>query len=148
MLDRSNTVGFKMTRIVRHKRQLIDQHMKPLGLSRTQWQVMVWLGILGTPCQQKDLLNNIEIDAAHLARVLEKLERASYITRARISTNRRMVSIDVTAKGKKLFNKIDQIMTNENKTLLGNLSPADQKHFHKVLDQVENNLVSATSEVE
>ena len=51
-------IGFKFLQIINLKRQIVDQEIKALGLSRLQWQIFAWMGILGLPCSQKELLQN------------------------------------------------------------------------------------------
>ena len=68
------TLGFQLAKMAKLKRQLIDAYVADIGLSKTEWQALFWLNKLGD-CTQKELLKNLDVDAGHLARVLEKLEQ-------------------------------------------------------------------------
>lgn len=89
------SVGFQLIKILKLKRHFIDHEMKKLELSRTEWRVLLWMKILGH-CSQKELLKNLEIDAAHLARLLERFEKNKVIVRKQVETDRRSLFVELT----------------------------------------------------
>ena len=135
-------IGFQLAKIVKLKRHFIDIEMKQLGLSRTGWQVLFWLKILGS-CSQKELLKNLDIDAAHLARILEDFETKGYIERSPIKDNRRCLFIEVTQYSKQhLMPQIQATIEKESAILLDGISNSERQLFIKLLNQVETNIES------
>ena len=133
-------LGFAFMDIPRLQRQFIDQQVKTLGLTRTQWRIYAWLDILGTPCLQKTLLTNIEIDAAHLARVLEQLEKKGHLARHAPPENRRALSIELTAAGQATLQKIKHILLEEHNIMKRHLSDKQVNEFYQALAQIKHNL--------
>lgn len=134
------TFGFQIALIAKLKRKLIDTYVANLELSRTEWQALFWINRLGD-CGQKELLKNLEIDAGHLARVLEKLEKKNYITRMPIPTNRRCVFIHLTEYSKKnIIPKILLAMKKEDQVIFEQISDEDKIYLQQLLLKIENNL--------
>jgi DNA-binding MarR family transcriptional regulator len=135
-----STVGFQLAHILKLKRRFIDLEMKKLSLSRTQWQVLLWMKILG-PCSQKELLKNLDIDAAHLARVLEEFEKNNYVIRMPMPDDRRALSIQLTTFSKeKVMPHLEATLAKENAILLKGLSINDKKNLGKLLEKLTNNM--------
>lgn len=134
------TIGFQMLKILKLTRKFIDVEMKELGISRTGWQVLFWMKILGS-CSQKELLKNLDIDAGHLARVLEDFEQKDYIVRTPIEGNRRSLFIQMTKYGRKsLMPYVEATIEREGAILLNGINDKDKCRFIKLLNQLEANM--------
>ena len=107
--------------------------MKSLDLSRTQWQVMVRFSMFEMPCSQKTLLKSMEIDAAHLTRVLDQLEQKNLIKRIPDRNDRRSINIQLTQQGEALLPKIKAIMFHESEVMLNGLSLEEKQQLEKLL---------------
>ncbi len=135
-----NSIGLKLVKVVKLKRHFIDIEIKELGLSRTQWQVLFWLQILGS-CTQKELLANLDIDAGHLARVLEEFEKNKYITRSPSKEDRRSLFIQITPyTEQKLLPKIEKAIHQEDTVLLKGLKADERNQLKNLLNKLEENL--------
>jgi DNA-binding MarR family transcriptional regulator len=136
------TIGFQLAKILKLKRRFIDIEMKELGLSRTGWQVLFWLTILA-PCSQKELLKNLDIDAGHLARVLEEFEQKKYIVRSQIEGDRRSLLIQITQYSQQnLIPHMQATINKENTILLNGINEENKILLFKLLAQVEENMES------
>jgi len=144
--DITHTIGFQLAKILKLKRRYIDKEMKALELCRTQWQTLISLNIL-EPCSQKDLLKYLDIDAAHLARVLETLEKNNYILREPIKDNRRSLLVKMTPHAKKHFVPLmEKTLKTENALLLKGLTLADKKTLEKILPLLVKNMKAALND--
>lgn len=133
-------IGPQLAKVTNRLRRYIDNEMKIFDLSRTQWQVLCTLRNMGS-CSQKDLLANLDIDAAHLARVLDKLECKKYITRDKLDNDRRALFINMTPFAiEQLVPHLVQIHTKEHNTLLAGLSISETQQLSKLLKKLENNM--------
>lgn len=135
------SISYKISQIIKLKRRLVDHDMKSLNLLRSQWQTIVWLNILGTPCTQQALLKATEFDRAQLARLLDKLEGEGIIKRSQIASDRRSLEIRFTKKGEQLSKKVVYIMQKESKIMLKGFKVAESKAIGKLLDKVRNNIL-------
>lgn len=133
-------VGFQLARILWLKRRFIDNEMKKLSLSRSQWQTLHWLNMI-SPCSQKELLNYMDVDKAQMARILDEFEKNGYITRTRIPEDRRSLFIELTSLSKdQLIPQLEKTFKCENKILLRGLNSLDQEKLLTLLEKIEKNI--------
>lgn|GEM_PF-6909879 len=133
-------IGPQLAKVTNRLRRYIDNEMKIFDLSRTQWQVLCTLRNMGS-CSQKDLLANLDIDAAHLARVLDKLECRKYITRDKLDQDRRALFIKMTPLAiEQLVPHLVQIHAKEHSTLLAGLAASEIQQLSQLLKKLENNM--------
>lgn len=142
------SVGSRLARIMWLKRRFIDIAMKPLNMSRTQWQTLHWLNML-TPCTQKQLLNYMDIDGGQLARTLDEFEKNNIITRKPLVEDRRCLLVELTSYAKKkLIPHLEKIFEKENTILLDNISISDKKILMRLLEKIESNIDNELTNVD
>jgi DNA-binding MarR family transcriptional regulator len=138
--DNKNLIGPQLAKVTNRLRRYIDNEMKIFDLSRTQWQVLCTLRNMGS-CSQKDLLGRLDIDAAHLARVLDKLENRQYITRDKLDQDRRALFIKMTPLAiEQLVPHLTQVHIKEHEVLLRGLTTTETQQLSQLLNKLENNL--------
>jgi DNA-binding MarR family transcriptional regulator len=83
----------------------VDQHMQPLELTGMQWEpvLMLWLKRADTVA---GLARVSQMGFASMSRMLDRLEDKDLLRRERSESDRRVVHLHLTAKGKKVANKI------------------------------------------
>jgi DNA-binding MarR family transcriptional regulator len=83
----------------------VDQHMQPLELTGMQWEpvLMLWLKRADTVA---GLARVSQMGFASMSRMLDRLEEKDLLRRERSESDRRVVHLHLTAKGKKVANKI------------------------------------------
>ena len=83
----------------------VDQHMQPLELTGMQWEpvLLLWLKRADTVA---GLARLTQVGFASMSRMLDRLEEKDLLRRERSETDRRVVHLHLTAKGKKVANKI------------------------------------------
>ena len=83
----------------------VDQHMQPLELTGMQWEpvLMLWLKRADTVA---GLARISQVGFASMSRMLDRLEEKDLLRRERSANDRRVVHLHLTAKGKKIANKI------------------------------------------
>lgn len=139
-MDLKESIGFRLVKVLQLKRAFIDQKMKKINLSRTQWRVLFWMKILGS-CSQKELLGRLEIDAAHLTRVLDEFEKNSVVRRKSIPTDRRALFVELTKEGeKKYIPFLTDMLTEENDILTNNLTENEKNELIRLLKKMEGNM--------
>lgn len=130
----------QLVKILKLKRQFIDHELKNLQLSRTQWQVLLSQNILG-PCSQKELLNQLDIDAAHLTRVLASLEEKQLIERTAVQGDKRALSIHLTDYCKThIITQIEKTLHKQHEMLFAGISCAEKHQLMRSLNQLITNL--------
>ncbi len=83
----------------------VDQHMQPLELTGMQWEpvLMLWLKRADTVA---GLARVSQMGFASMSRMLDRLEEKDLLRRERSETDRRVVHLHLTTKGKKVANRI------------------------------------------
>lgn len=75
--------------------------LEPHGLTHPQYLVMLALWEQA-PCPAKDLAGALHFDPATLSPMLKRLETLGYVTRTRNSVDERVLTVDLTSKGRAL----------------------------------------------
>lgn len=134
------TICQQLVKILKLKRQFIDRELKNVNISRTQWQVLLWQHWCG-PCSQQELLNYLDIDAAHLTRVLVSLEEKQWITRTTIDGDRRALSICITDYCKEhIIPLIEKTVQKKHAMMFQGVSGANKQQLIGLLNQLSANL--------
>jgi DNA-binding MarR family transcriptional regulator len=83
----------------------VDRHMQPLELTGMQWEpvLMLWLKRADTVA---GLARVSQVGFASMSRMLDRLEEKDLLRRERSASDRRVVHLHLTAKGRKVANKI------------------------------------------
>lgn len=134
-----NLTGTKVALLINKKRQWVDERVKALGLSRTQWQVLAHLNYLVMPCPQQKLLKSLDIDRAHLARLLGQLEERDIIIRSQVPGDKRALHIELTEQGHLLKEKVKEALLQEHKQMLAGFAPEEIAKLDGWLDKMVNN---------
>jgi DNA-binding MarR family transcriptional regulator len=136
-----NKVGEKLCSIVNLKRKFADIEMKPFNLCRTEWRILCWLSMLGE-CLQKDLVNLLDIDGAHLTRVIDKLKDKGYVIRAQTKHDRRICYLSLTSDAyEKIVPRINQMHEKIDSILFAGFSLEEKQQLVIALDRLEQNLL-------
>lgn len=75
-----------------------------------------------------------------VTRLVDRLERGGLVQRVRSSTDRRVVEVGITAKGRKLVGGLDAAARRMPKALLEHLGPARLRQLARLLDAVISEL--------
>jgi len=83
----------------------VDLHMQPLELTGMQWEpvLMLWLKRADTVA---GLARVSQMGVASMTRMLDRLEEKDLLRRERSETDRRVVNLHLTPKGRKAASKI------------------------------------------
>jgi DNA-binding MarR family transcriptional regulator len=83
----------------------VDAHMQPLELTGMQWEplLLVWLKRADTVAA---LARVSQVGVPSMTRMLDRLEQKDLLRRERSATDRRVVNLHLTPKGRKVANKI------------------------------------------
>jgi DNA-binding MarR family transcriptional regulator len=83
----------------------VDAHMQPLELTGMQWEpvLMLWLKRADTVA---GLARVSQVGVASMTRMLDRLESKDLLRRERSETDRRVVNLHLTPKGKRIASRI------------------------------------------
>ena len=128
--------------IVRTSHVLIDafeQMLKPYGITGTQYNVLRILrgaepaGLCRNEVSQR-MINRMP-DAT---RLLDRMEEGGLVTRARDTGDRRLVTTQITKKGRHLVDSLDEVVERQHERQLGHLTDKQLKTLAELLTLVRN----------
>jgi DNA-binding MarR family transcriptional regulator len=116
----------------------VVEMFRPYDLSPTQYNVLRILrgtcptGSHGLPCSA--IADQMLTRDPDMTRLLDRLEKRGFISRAREERDRRIVRTCITQKGIDLLKELDPVVTGSNKKYLGKLS---QEQLRQLIDLLE-----------
>ncbi|MCR5034523.1 MAG: MarR family transcriptional regulator [Clostridia bacterium] len=125
-----NQLCFPLYSAARNVTNLYTPLLKPLGLTYTQYLVLLVLwekdGIpVGEICER------LMLDNGTVSPLLKKMEQAGYVTRSRSADDDRVVVVELTKSGRDLQNKAKDIPAEVGCCI--NLSPEKAQTLYKLL---------------
>ena len=143
--DLGRSLGLLVHDVARLMRRAFDRRVKHLGLTRSQWFVLVHL--YRTDGQtQRHLADELDMERAPLSKLLDRLESGGWVERRADPGDRRANRVYIT-------NKIDSLMLEgitlgENLTneIFSGIDDGAREEFLTVLAQAKSNLVAMEQE--
>lgn len=93
------SVGYLLKTASHLLQPCLEQALRDSGLTVTQWKVLMCLrDELALTCA--DISRELPHDSGSLTRVVDDLEKMGYVERRRSTSDRRMVALSITPKGR------------------------------------------------
>jgi MarR family transcriptional regulator for hemolysin len=116
----------------------LDRRLKPLGLSRSKWMLMVTLYKDGEGASQRELAQRLGIEGPSLVRLLDRMERDGLVERRAVDTDRRVKAVHLSARGESQLATIRTIASQLRQELMSGLSATDVDTAMAVLAQIRS----------
>lgn len=119
---------------------IMNERLKPFGLSSGQFPVMIYL-IRKQNIMQETVVRHFHIDKGSIARSVKKLEDAGFIRRITDPGNRRAVRLFLTEKGEQVAPEILRIDREWQELSYAGLSDDEREQFSALILRIlKNNL--------
>lgn len=115
-------------------RSIIDRRLEPLGLSASRWEPLVALLRAPAPMTQAMLAETLNIEAPSVVRLMDRLDRDGWVQRLRSPVDRRAYHVVLTAKARKACIKVEQVLSDTRREILGVL---DKDEVPACIDALE-----------
>jgi MarR family transcriptional regulator for hemolysin len=137
--DTERSFGFLLHDIARLLRKRFDQRARSLGLSRSQWQVLVHLerhqGI-----NQSGLAEILEIENITLGRLVDRLEEAGWVERRPDRKDRRAHLLYTTRKVAPVMERMHKLAEETRREALAGLTPEQHEALVDALVHIRGNI--------
>ncbi|GHA90208.1 transcriptional regulator SlyA [Modicisalibacter luteus] len=140
-------IGFKIARLPRLWRAILDERLAPLELTQTRWVTLYHLWRLGDGQPQCDLARAIGVEAPSLVRTLDQLTEQGLIERRQCQDDRRTKRIFLTKEATPLMERIDVIVAEARAEMLEGISEAELDTFDDILTRIEQNGIRLQSRI-
>jgi DNA-binding MarR family transcriptional regulator/GNAT superfamily N-acetyltransferase len=131
-------------RFYTRKLGVLDQHFGKSPFSLSEARVLYELAH-HDDLAAKEIGIELGLDPGYLSRIVQSFDEKGLITRKPLSSDRRQVCLNLSAKGRQTFAKLNLNSQNEVAAMLAALSPADARRLTGAMATIEDLLEPAES---
>ncbi|MBV8663793.1 MAG: MarR family transcriptional regulator [Hyphomicrobiales bacterium] len=121
-------------------RRVVDQHMRPFGLTEATWLPLLHLARAVAPMRQKDLAASLSLDGSSVVRLLDALETGGMVERREDGGDRRAKAIVMTELGRETVAKVQSVARQVREEALAGVTDDELATASDVLDRVSRAL--------
>ena len=124
-------------------RKKAGHFLQPFGLTDVQFNLMMLLKYQSSRyagLTQAQLSSMMLVNRANITTLVDRMERAGFVTRTSSPSDRRSNIIILTESGKKLLDKIEPLYAQEVKRIMAVLVEDEQKELIGMLEKVRCNI--------
>jgi len=107
--DPVESLGLLLHGLAKGWREAMDRRLRPLGLTRVQWQALLWLSRAGGEVMQGDLGDLLEIGAPATVALVDRMERDGLVSRHAVPGDRRRNAVMLTPQAGRLLKTIQDV---------------------------------------
>ncbi|MEE9167518.1 MAG: MarR family transcriptional regulator [Candidatus Neomarinimicrobiota bacterium] len=135
MTKLEHSMGFLLVRAARGMKRALDNELSDIGITASQHAVLSALAYKdGLSLTQ--IARRVFLDNPATTGLVDRLERDGLVERHRVSSDRRVINIYLTTKGKSILNTIDGIATNLDMDVMSVLSHTERKTLRSMLNRI------------
>jgi DNA-binding MarR family transcriptional regulator len=139
---RALRVGYLIHDVSRLRRTVYDQRLKPMGVTRSQWWVLVNLSRHdGEGFTQIELARLLDVGKVTVGGLVDRLEENGLVKRVQDSVDRRSKRVFVSKKGEELIHVLEHEAKFINKDIMKGISTAEHKVLADILAKMKQNLI-------
>ena len=122
-------------------RTTIDREVEPYNLTRAKWQA---LGVLDRKegITQTELATELELGAATVGRLVERLEARGFVERQPDPIDARVKRLFIRDEARAELDELEQVATRVREAALKDISAAEQATLVRALKQMKQNLTA------
>lgn len=120
--DRLEALGLLIHGLSKAWREELDRRLRPLGLTRVQWQALLWLSRAGGTLVQRELSDFLEIGAPATVALVDRMERDGLVARSAVPGDRRRNAVVLTPKARRMLTTIEAAAGQLRREVLSGLS--------------------------
>jgi len=126
------SIGFLLKRVGSLLTTTLDRALADYDMTHAQMGIFLKL-LQGRANTAADLARELMTDTGAITRTLDRLEEKGFIQRTRSSADRRIVQVELTAKGRKLADQMTQVVINMLNHYLRGFNPEEVAQFKNFL---------------
>src|SRR5262245_60161781 len=134
-LDRRTSYRFSII-ARRQTRCLADMHASRCGLSVNGWKLLSVIEYFG-PLSASEAGGHTSLEPAKVTRGIDALAEQGLVLRREDPADRRRTILSLSAKGKRIHDRVELVSRTLEQELLNVLNPAEPEALDRVLDKLE-----------
>ncbi|MDP3487416.1 MAG: MarR family transcriptional regulator [Bacillota bacterium] len=132
-------VLFLANNIIRSSRIVLNEKLKPLGLSSAEANILLQLLTVGDMVRQEDLVEQLDVSKPAVSRALDALEHKGFVTRERDLSDKRACLVTLTPKAHAAASLLNDTYEQIVRVAEAGLTAEDTAVFLAVFQKVSNN---------
>ncbi len=130
-----SSLGYHLSRAARVQERRLDEGLRPLGLTRTTWCILLAVGSEGLS-QPSDIAEFVGIDRTATSRALRGMDAAGLIARRSGNGDGRTTEVSLTALGNKMLRRGTPAAEDNNAVMEARLSPGETEELKRLLTRL------------
>jgi len=130
------SIGFLLSKCHRKAFQTLKQRLEPYGITPPQFAVMSFLWQRDGVINQNQLGELLGTDNATLSGIIDRLEKAGYVKRKKNMKDRRSFNLVLTEAGENIYQQLEPIVREHNKTLAKPLEEEEKATLIRLLKKM------------
>lgn len=133
--------GYLVHDVSRIRRSVMDDVMRPYGITRAQWSMLSTLSRGGNNgMTQVDIARLLEVGKVTVGGLVDRLEASGHVERRADAVDRRAKRVFITEKGYEVITLMIAVASKVNRRVLKGLTPIEIETVERALLQVKRNL--------
>jgi DNA-binding MarR family transcriptional regulator len=134
-------VPFRLNRLAAEvSAELSGEYRERYGLDIPEWRVLATLGFRKDACSAQYIAHCTRTHKSTISRAVTSLMQRKLVERAENSDDRREFRLQMTPKGKTLYEELIPQLLRREQEILSCLSPQERKDFAAMLGKIEESL--------
>lgn len=125
--------------LIRTGRQIINENLRPLGLSSAEGNIMLHLLTQGQEIRQEQLVEQLDISKPAISRTINSLERKGYVVRHPDPDDKRAHLIRLTDRALEIGLAVEQAYDHVYRLALQGISQEEFDYFVKLFSRMSEN---------
>jgi MarR family transcriptional regulator for hemolysin len=138
--DLRRNISLKLASIARQMRAHFDEAVAELGVTRSQWTVV--MAVSRRPgLTQRAVAEALEISEASAGRLIDRLANEGLVERRPKEDDKRAYAVFLTDAGERLTGQLSEVGRQSESTAYGGIPEEDLQQLEKLLETIAGNLV-------
>lgn len=140
-LDLFKFMPFRLNRLAAEvSAELASEYRERYGLDIPEWRVLATLGFRDDPCTAQYIAYCTRTHKSTISRAVAHLLERRIIERVENEDDRRELALQLTRKGRTLYEELIPRLLHKEQDILSCLTAAERKDFANALDKIEKRL--------
>jgi MarR family transcriptional regulator, transcriptional regulator for hemolysin len=132
-----DSLGLLVHGVAKCWREELDRRLRPLGLTRVQWQALLMISRAAEGLTQRELGDVLDIGPPATVALVDRMERDGLVERTAVPGDRRRNSVRATAASRRLFTRIEATAGVLRQEILGAFSTEELRTLQLLLTKAK-----------
>jgi MarR family transcriptional regulator for hemolysin len=136
----ADSLGVLINRVAKAWRGELDRRLRPLGLTRVQWQALLLIARADGGLTQREIAEHLDIGAPATVALVDRMERDGLVERTPVPGDRRRNAVRTTASSRRLLARIEDAAGALRREILGGLTRSEIETLHALLTKAHGRI--------